>query len=81
LICQRVTSKTISETFLINLKTNKMKTITEKQMELADDIFWLIMEYVDTKQFIKYNGDQPSESTEQGRELLYSIEDLLTKTK
>ena len=30
-----------------------MKQITEKQMELADDIFWLIMEYVDTKQFIK----------------------------
>ena len=57
-----------------------MKTITEKQMELADDIFWLIMEYVDTKQFIKDNGDQPSESTEQGRELLYGIEDLITKT-
>ena len=57
-----------------------MKQITEKQMELADKIYWLFMDYVNQDEYIIDKGTE-TENTQKGTELYYEIEDLLTKTK
>ena len=55
-----------------------MKQITEKQMELADKIYWLFMDYVNQDEYIIDKGTE-TENTQKGTELYYEIVDLLTK--
>ena len=53
---------------------------TEKTHDLADDLFFLVMEHVNREEFIEPDPDSDgTRNTEKGRDLYYAIEDLLLK--
>ena len=52
---------------------------TEKTHDLADALFFLVMEHVNSKEFIEPDPDSDgTRNTEKGRDLYYAIEDLLS---
>jgi len=53
---------------------------TEETSDLANDLFFLVMEHVNREEFIEPDPDSDgTRNTEKGRDLYYAMEDLLCR--